>query len=253
MLNEKYQHYVCIVAGEQPDELMKPYDINKKVEPYTLYEYKNAKKIKNIWINEYEKRLMSDNISKMEIDYINEAIDELKEMSDDEFFECIVLTNKNTFFDPDGNIKSNINQNGKWVSYNLGKIYSIPFFTKDGREVFQAKKSEIDWDKVHLSGKEIYKRVWEMVMEKSLPNDEQEKALFDNMKDKESYLENFKTKENYVVSNTAFWGYAFLSEETGWIDAEDSVNQFSWITEYYDKFIKNLSEDTILTIYECTK
>ena len=92
-----------------------------------------------------------------------------------------------------------------------------------------------------------------MVMEKSLPNDEQEKALFDNMKDKESYLENFKTKENYVVSNTAFWGYAFLSEETGWIDAEDSVNQFSWITEYYDKFIKNLSEDTILTIYECTK
>ena len=54
MLNEKYQHYVCIVAGEQPDELMKPYDINKKVEPYTLYEYKNAKKIKNIWLDTVE-------------------------------------------------------------------------------------------------------------------------------------------------------------------------------------------------------
>jgi hypothetical protein len=73
------------------------------------------------------------------------------------------------------------------------------------------------------------------------------------MKDKETYFKKFETKENYVVSNTAFWGYAFLSEKTGWVDASDTKDQFVWMAEYYNMFIKNLPEDTLLTIYECKK
>jgi hypothetical protein len=92
-----------------------------------------------------------------------------------------------------------------------------------------------------------------MVMDNSAPNNEDEKVLYDNMKDKTSYFEKFEAKENYITSNTAFWGYAFLSEKTGWIDATDIEDQFAWMSNFYDVFIKNLSEDTKLTIYECTK
>jgi hypothetical protein len=73
------------------------------------------------------------------------------------------------------------------------------------------------------------------------------------MKDKETYFKKFETKENYVVSNTAFWGYAFLSEKTGWVDASNTHDQFVWMAEYYNMFIKNLPDDTLLTIYECKK
>ena len=73
------------------------------------------------------------------------------------------------------------------------------------------------------------------------------------MKDKQAYFEKFETKENYITSNTAFWGYAFLSDITGWLDAEDIEDQFVWMSNFYDLYIKNLPDDTLLTIYECKK
>ena len=86
-----------------------------------------------------------------------------------------------------------------------------------------------------------------------MPNDEHEKVLFENMKNMTSYFKKFETKDNYIVSNTAFWGYAFLSDMNGWLDAENEEDQFAWMSNYYDVFIKNLPEDTLLTIYECRK
>ena len=157
------------------------------------------------------------------------------------------------FDEETGDIMSDENKNGKWSSYKLGKSFSIPFLTKDGREVFQALKKDIDWSKIHLAGSKVYERVWEMCMENAKPNDEHEKILFDNMKDKITYFKKFENKENYVTSNTAFWGYAFLSDITGWLDAEGEENQFTWMSNFYNVFIKNLPEETLLTIYECRK
>ena len=145
------------------------------------------------------------------------------------------------------------NDEGKWSSYNIGKLFSMPFLTKDGREVFQARKSEIDWPHIHLNGGDIYARAWEMVMDASDPRNDYEWTIYENMKDKRTYFEKFETKENYVTSNTAFWGYAFLSDKTGWIDASAEEDQFAWMSNFYDMFIKNLPNDTLLTIYECKK
>ena len=132
-------------------------------------------------------------------------------------------------------------------------MFSMPFITLGGKEQFQAKKNEIDWDKIHLNGGNVYERVWEMVFEDSEPRDDNERNMYENMKNLTTYLKKFETKENYMLSNTAFWGYAFLSKETGWVDARNEENQFKWMKEYYDRFIKDLPEDTLLTIFECSK
>jgi hypothetical protein len=121
---------------------------------------------------------------------------------------------------------------------------------KDGREVFQARKGDVDWEQIHLHGGYAYARIWEMVMEKSEPRDDKEKHVFEAMQDKTFYLEKFETKENYITSNTAFWAFAFLSDKTGWMDGSFD-DQFAWMSNFYDVFIKNLSDDTLLTIYEC--
>ena len=250
MTNDDYQHFVCIVAGENPEKLIKEYNSNNKVIPYILYKYKDAEKIKNNYVKEY-KEILKKTQSDFEKDYIENVIIDLNEISLDEFFE--ELCEEDNYFDENGNIVSVKNPNGKYSHCNIGKIFSIPFLTKDGREVFQAAKKDIDWERIHLAGGEVYARVWEMCMENSKPKDEHEKVLFENMKDKITYLEKFENKDNYITSNTAFWGYAFLSEFNGWIDASTTKDQFGWMSNFYNVFIKNLPDETNLTIYECKK
>ncbi len=250
MTNDDYQHFVCIVAGDNPDELMKPYDLREEEKPYVRYHYKDAAKIKEKYVELYEGILNSDEetIDKEELQNI---VDDLKDMTVEEFYEQ--LTEGLTIDEVTGDAISTENRMGRFNYYELGKWLSVPFLLKGGREVFQAKKSDINWDKIHLGGGDIYRKTWEMVMEGIEPSTDYEKTIYDNMKDKKTYFKKFETKENYVVSNTAFWGYAFLSEKTGWVDASDTNDQFVWMAEYYNMFIKNLPYDTLLTIYECKK
>lgn len=250
MTNEDYQHFVCIVAGENPKKLMEEYDKNKKVEPYIVYRYADAEKIKQLYLKNYEAELKNckDDFEK---EYIETTIHDLKEMSSDDFY--YEITDGLIIDEDTGDASSDVNKNGKWGYYQLGKIFSLPFLTKDGREVFQARKKDIDWEKIHLKGGDVYARAWEMVMDGSKPKDDYEQLIYDNMHDKKAYFEKFETKENYVISNTAFWGYAFLSEMTGWQDASETEDQFVWMCNYYKLFIENLDDNTLLTIYECQK
>ena len=105
---------------------------------------------------------------------------------------------------------------------------------------------------MHLHGGEIYSRAWEMVMEDSKPENDYEKQIYKNMKARTAYFEKFGTKENYIIVNTAFWGYAFVSKN-GWAELEDEMDQFVWVRNFYPLFIEPLSDDTLLTIYECQK
>ena len=238
MTNDDYNFFSCIVAGDNPEELIAPYDKNKKEEPYVLYRPEDAGRLRLCYINIY-------------IEAIRDTLDDLSEMNDDEFFRKLTEGRKKD--EATGNIISDENRNGKYSFYRIGKMLSIPFLTKEGKQAFQARKSEIDWDKIHLHGQDTYRRAWEMVMENSAPSDEHEKTIYLNMRNRTGYFMKFGTKENYVLSCTAFWGYAFLSDKTGWIDASNVGSQFTWMREFYDVFIRNLPEDTLLTIYECMK
>lgn len=250
MTNDDYQHFVCIVAGNNPEALMEPYNKENEVEPYIKYRYKDAQEIKNKYTEIYE-GLLNDKHDTVDRESLREIIDDLKEMTVDEFYED--LTDGLEIDENTGDAFSRENPNGKYTYYELGKWFSIPFLTKDGREIFQCKKSDIDWEKIHLNGGDIYKRAWEMVMDGDEPKSDYEKTIYENMKDKTVYFEKFENKENYIISNTAFWGYAFVSDKQGWMDASDSDSQFTWMSCFYDMFIKNLSDDTLLTIYECKK
>lgn len=250
MTKDDYRHFVCIVAGSNPDELMKEYDKKLKVSPYTVYKKCDAGKLRNLYLESLKKSLEGD-IDIYSKQYTELSIEDIDEMTDDEFYE--EFTEKYIIDESTGDALSDENPKGKWTSYNIGKIFCLPFLTKDGKEVFQELKKNIDWDKIHCGGGDVYSRAWEMVMENSEPTTDEERMIYENMKDKKAYFLKFENKDNYVISNTAFWGYAFLSEKTGWIDADDCEDQFVWMATYYDMFIRNVKEDELLTIYECIK
>ena len=73
MNSDDYRHFVCIVAGDNPSELMEPYDKNKKVEPYIVYRYSDAEEIRQRYIESYRLMLTQDNCE-FEKEYINEMI-----------------------------------------------------------------------------------------------------------------------------------------------------------------------------------
>ena len=252
MNKDDYNHFVCIAAGENPDAIMAEYDKNKKVEKRLVYRFKDAKKIKESFIKEYESA-MKDEINPSQREYIRLSIEDLKEMDDDDFYFNLAEDNGYLIDEDTCDAYSDKNEEGKWSVYSIGKLFSIPFLTKDGKEVFQAKKGDIDWGKIHLNGGEIYGRAWDMVVCGVKPETEYEMTIYENMRDKTTYFQKFGTRENYIISNTAFWGYAFVSDKTGWMDASEEKDQFAWMSNFYDLFIKNLDDNTLLTIFECRK
>ena len=251
MNKDDFRHFVVIVAGDNPEELMLPYDNKKEVEPYVVYKYSDAKVLKEKYLQMYEGLLKSSELNDTERKELQEEYDEIKDESPVEVF--YEMTEGYDYDDETGDAISTKNPDGKWKSFNLGKVFSVPFLTLDGTETYQAYKNAIKWDSIHLNGQDTYRRAWEMVMEGSKPENDTEQIIYDNMKNRTMYFQKFGTKDNYVVSSTAFWGYAFLSKKTGWVELEDNVNQFEWVSKFYDRFIKPLPEKTFLTIYECTR
>jgi hypothetical protein len=252
MTSDDYRHFVAIVAGENPEKQMERYDAKIKVEPYLVYRYKDADTIiRPKMLAMYENIINSGDLSADEERIMRQEYEEMKAESTEDFFDRITL--ELDIDEETGDAYSSKNRDGKWHYYSAGGKFSIPFMTLEGKEVNQAKKSEIDWSVMHLNGQDVYRRAWEMVMEGSEPQTETEKLIYNNMKNRTVYFQKFGTKENYVVSGTAFWGYAFLSPETGWVELEDTDDQFEWVSNFYDRFIKPLPEDTQLTIYECVR
>ena len=251
MAIDQYNHFVAIVAGDNPEVLMSPYDKNIKTEPRVVYKYADAGLLRDQYIKVYKSIISSDAIP--DGPFKEDAKDKLaiiESQTPQEFYYD--LTDEYEHDEKTGDAITNENQDGRWSSYRLGKLFSVPFILNDGTEKFQAKKSDINWELMHLHGGEIYERAWEMVMEGSEPVNDYEKQIYENMKARTAYFEKFGTKENYVLSNTAFWGYAFVSKN-GWVELDDGMDQFVWVRNFYESFIDPLPDDTLLTIYECQK
>ena len=249
MAIDQYNHFVAIVAGDNPEVLMSPYDKNIETEPRVVYKYADAQKLRDQYIRVYEAIVANE----AEGPFKEDAKDKLaiiKNQSPQEFY--FDLTEDYDHDENTGDALTTGNPDGAWSSYKMGKFFSIPFILKDGTETFQAKKGDINWELMHLHGGEIYQRAWEMVMEGSKPLNGQEEQIYENMKERTFYFNKFGSKENYVLANTAFWGYAFVSKN-GWTELEDEMDQFVWVKNFYPAFIEPLPDDTLLTIYECTK
>lgn len=248
---EKSQFFSLMVVGDNPDELLKKYDSNLKLEPYIKYHYKDAGKLRKKSI-----KLMQDIIDNKDktalnditIDYFKERVNALKNMSDFDYYTCIT-TGLN--FNKDGDAITTENPDGKYKTCRIGKNLCIPLKLKTGKEVLQAKAKDVDWVSMHLINQDVYKAAWELFHKEREPKTETEKTIYENVKNQNRYFENFDSEDKYVEYNCSYWNYAYLDEK-GWLDADDHKN-YEWITKFYDKFVKKLKPDDLVTIYECTK
>ncbi len=246
---ENYSHFVTIVAGENPIELIENYLYKGGNELTLAYRYEDAEEIKKthtLLAKEYLKQVNNE-FEKMELEDI---IETLENQNIDEFWEDL---SEEYEMGEDKNLYTDKNLESKCSSYNIGKNLSLPFTLKDGTTSFQARKGDVDWDKMHLRDYDMYIRTWELAMEGETPLNDIEKNIKKNMGNMRDYFMFFGDKETYASHCSAFWGYAFLDEEGRWYDLSFETNQIDWVLNYYEKFIKPLSDDTLLTVFECRK
>lgn len=180
------------------------------------------------------------------------------------------------------------NSNSKWDWYQIGGRWHGMLELKKGKKgvkghhrakdfdeitgkavedlpqykVDQAKKGDVDWEGMR-KGEEYDKacRFWELYIEGEEPKNEEEKNVIKNeFYKKEFYLNKYKTKEKYAKLSTEFSTFAVLEDgewhergEMGWwgCSSDTPEEAANWEEDFYNKWIKDLPDDTLITIVDC--
>ena len=258
-----------LVIGDNPDEIAAKYSMDIKVKPYLKYRLDDKDKL-----YEARKRFLAECYRKADEDWNSATTDEDREAKSKlrarwhmayttfnnlDSFEYYQVITKGCWYDDNGDAWTDENPN---AHYKYQKCYdyrikadqtdeapfSNPFILKDGTKAYTARVDEIDWDRVHMANTELYYSAWKVCVEGKEPETDEERMIQNSFSNRKEYFSNFKDADQYVAHSCAFWTYGVATADeyiSG--DREDSVK---WTTGFYDRFIKQLDGETVLSIYE---
>lgn len=251
-----------LVIGDNHEEIVKKYSMDTRVEPYVFMKRDDAEAKQKAHLSLIENILDSKEIKLSDTEretYKNQYLD-IKEMSDFDYY--LYITDGCKYDEENGDALSDKNPN---AHYQYQKCYqksllkygdegegtfSNPFKMKDGTKSYSARKGDIDWTLNHLYNTKIYEAAWEIVVDGRESVTEQERIIQNNMSNKTEYFKNFKSKDEYVKHSCSFWCYGVAMDEKYESIDDYKTRDIEWIENFYDKYIKDLSDDTLLTIYE---
>lgn len=121
------------------------------------------------------------------------------------------------------------NPNAQFDWYQIGGRWSNQLLTKDGRRCNFAALKDINWEAMFATKEQNLKKIWNETKDF-------ERTLHGILKD--------ETEEDFVNRNKYNFVYSVLIPNGNWINLNDDVN-------FYEKYIKNTNEETILTIVDC--
>lgn len=252
MAQSKYR--TILVAGDNPEEVLKKYSSTTKVERYLKFKRDDAPKLLERHIRSIREILDNDEIVSNISDNVKEYLKELYlSLTDTDEFDYYLDITKGCYYDEEtGDAYSTENPNAKYAFYKLGNIHlGEPFILNNGDESFIAKIKDINWDELHMNKTKaaLCKRVWQLIVEEDAPNDENEEKMVNNWNERKQYFLNFNTCDEYIKHTCSFWHYAFATDDK-YEQIDYTISDKDWVANYYDKFIKNLNPETQLTICE---
>jgi len=248
-----------LVVGDNPDTKAMEFSADKKVEKYVKYKFADAGKMREKQLKSLEAILTSDTIklSNLQKQVYENLYQSTSEEDDEQFFDNITYGME--IDEETGDAYSTVNPKAKYqyqkcydnslVKTGQESEFSNPFTLKNGSKRYSAKKFDIDWNKMHMSNTRVYEAAWELCVEGRDPETELEETIKKNMENRVSYFANFKNKEEYVIHSCAFWCYGIVIDGQ-YHELDYRTSDKKWISEFYERFIKPLPEDILLTIYE---
>lgn len=252
MAQTNSRFFSLMVVGEKPDEVIEKYGSEYKIEPYIKYKYLDAKKYQSTAIkvlgetlNKFDTIGLPPSISK---EALESRLSTLKSLTPFEYYRELT---DGLYYNEDGDALSEENPNIKYNTCRLARNFATLLRLKDGSETNKALAKDVDWDAMNGANKEVYEAAWELVMDGREPQNDQERTIYESMKDKGAYFENFKSKEAYVAYGTAYWNYAYADKD-GWVDVDDDGNEEKWINNFFPRFVEKLKPNDLVTIFECS-
>lgn len=250
-----------LVIGENHEELIKKYSADSKVEMHVKCRLDDAEKLHNRFLKLIESILDSKEltISESQRENYKKLYLTIKEMSDFEYYQY--YTRGCRYNEENGDALTDENPNAHYRAEkcyedrlrNTGEEgpFSNPFWLNDATKSYSARLKDICWERIHLYDKEmeIYDRAWEIVVNGDEPKNEKEERIKVNMTGKLGYFLSFKDKDEYIKHSCSFWCYGVV-DENGYDEITYQVSDKQWVSEFYDKYIKPLKGNPLLTIYE---
>ena len=254
-----------MVVGDNSNELIKTYDLDTRVKPYIKLKRSDALSAQTKHLNLIESIIKANNLGLTEKQrdvYKNMYLD-IKEMDEAEYFAYVT---RDCYYDdengdamsiinPQAYYKHVINPQKRLDLTNEEHDFANPFILipLEGEEEgdvisYTAKKSEIDWSRMHLYNKEIYKRAWELCVDDDEPQNDIERTIKQRMGQRMEYFDNFDTKEDYILHSCSFWCYGYLDKD-GYKELDYTISDKEWVKTYYDRFVKPLDDNETLSIY----
>ena len=254
-----------MVVGDNPDELIKKYDLATKVEPYIKLERSDAEKARKMHLEFIKNILTSKKVvltDKQREIYKNIYLD-IQDMDESEYFEQTTMGC--TYDEKTGDALTTINPNAYYQyptnpqkrldATNEEHDFCNPFILlpEEGEErgeviSYTAKKSEIDWERMHMWNTHIYERAWDMCVSDDEPLNDQEKIIKENMSQRLDYFDNFECKEDYVSHSCSFWCYGYL-DKNEYKELDYTISDKEWVKNYYDRFVKPIKNDETISLY----
>lgn len=130
-------------------------------------------------------------------------------------------------------------------------------------KVSQASFGDIDWDRLQQASPEELEHMnqfWDWVEGKISEEGARERHIFTLFR-KGYYLERYKTREEYIRRGTLFSTWVVVTADGEWhekgkmgfwaMSDETHEEAEDWDNHYFDRFLKNLEPDTLITIVDC--
>jgi len=219
------------------------------------------------------------------LEYLRNEFPKKLNFTDEELYQEAIEYEEN--LGPNGEIMSTYNPNSKWDWYQTGGRYAGRIILKEGVQkeedpefswgwdakakeevlkeprVDSALMKDIDWSKMHNVQSKYDKaiRFWEMKVEGAEPKtDDEKEALKWDWYKTEYYTDRYKNKETYAKACSCFTMWAIVKDgvwyekgSMGWfgMSGESDDEALDWEMNMFDRFIKDLPEETRLTVVDC--
>jgi hypothetical protein len=248
-MQSKYITCLVVTKGKaNPDKLIEKYSSSVKGKKRIKYRFIDSEKLRKNEIS-LLKEMLKNGCEKSEI--IQYRLEQLENTTDFENYKHLV---EGLEIDDNGDAWTDENEDIKFDTFEKARgHFSIPFPLQNGEFAFKAKKSDVIWSEIHQNKRIMkqYETMWKLFKKEKEPSDENEKKLYEGIKNMDNYFSAFIDMDSFISHNTSFFTYAYCDKD-GWLDIDNSKEDSRiWINNYFNKFIEPLSEDSILTLYEC--
>lgn len=221
------------------------------------------------------------------LNYLRNDFPKKLEMSDDDIYKDSIKWYEPGDIGPEGEVYSVRNNQAKWDWYQIGGRYAGQIMVKPGVEIEdpnfswgweeedrkevmdkgsatdQAYVKDIDFSKMHRT-EESYNealRYWELIVEEKEPKNAKEKEIVRFSFYKPSYyVDRYKDKETFAKCRSSFSMWAVVKDgvwyekgEMGWFAMSNETHDeaLDWELNFFDRFLKDLPGDTLITVVDC--